>query len=175
MAIYLKLKKKPKTIDELIVELFSIYSISTRYLKATKTYKDPECKINQCCTGRYRSIDDFFEIVKTYFPKATEEEILYSLLHKVIRKHNKYYVLYCINCSTINKSTIIFIESISLFTDPPYFYSYMMSNTNSHFIWNKIWKSFKLNTAHKIINFQKSLIENATKKQCKIIKNNNYE
>lgn len=47
---------------------------------AHKTYSDKELTILQCKEAR-RSFYDLLEIVQTYFPQTTKEELAYRLLH----------------------------------------------------------------------------------------------
>lgn len=68
--IYLKLDNKPTTFSELLLELYGERSYSKCY-----TYKDEECTVIQCSAGSYRSVDEIFEIARTYFPEITFQEV----------------------------------------------------------------------------------------------------
>ncbi len=76
MAIYLKIDK-PNTIQELLLQLFSCYGY---YNTGAETYFDEACTQIQCESNKWRSFDDIFEIVNTYFPNTEEKEIMHELL-----------------------------------------------------------------------------------------------
>lgn len=112
--IYLKLKKQPTTIAELMTALFSFSTVGI--LKSVATYIDKECTRLDCNEDKYRSVDDLVEIVQTYFPNSTEEEILKQLLELKIHRGRVCYRLNMINCYNIVKPTICFIESRTINT-----------------------------------------------------------
>lgn len=104
--IYLKLTKKPRTIKEVITNLLS-YEVYLS-LKSCITYHDEEFNKVECFENKYRSIDDIVTIVQTYFPKATEKQIISALFNTVIIKNNIEYYMKVFACNDIKKPTVCF-------------------------------------------------------------------
>lgn len=105
MKIYLKLDKKPENIIELLYALFSYGIDTSNTVTNVITYNDEECQEIQCDCRKYRSFDDIFDIVNTYFPETPVEEVFKSMLILNIKntdkKSNLYPWLY--RCSTIKR------------------------------------------------------------------------
>lgn len=107
IMIYLKLKQEPKTIEELLTELFS-HKSNSGDIKSVETYKDKEYTIIDCDEDKYRSVDDLVEIVQTYFPDATPKEIFRTLIELKIYYDDDTYRLCMLNCDKINRPTMSF-------------------------------------------------------------------
>lgn len=105
--IYLKLKEKPKTIKDLLIELFN-YNTGGQ-LKSVETYSDKECTQIECDENKYRSIDSIIEICKTYFPRKSIKDIITEILFtKIENKHGSIYYIYMINCDEIKMPTMCY-------------------------------------------------------------------
>lgn len=105
MAIYLKLDKPPESIEELLRSLFNKFD-GEQWIRGVATYLEPECINIQCYSNKLRSIDEVCELVKTYFPNATNKEILFCIVTMTFVKNNKVHYLHANNCCTIYKSVI---------------------------------------------------------------------
>lgn len=156
--IYLKLKKKPKTISELLHELFSYHPEDSDTFSSVKTYTDPECKTLECGQGRYRSLDAIVEIARTYFPEATEKEIFLALINLKYNAYDEYYdetteyKIQFISCHDIYKPTVYF-------TDAPC-YSVYDSNIklkNSNYSWLDFMKILDFTTKEELAEYMESL------------------
>lgn len=99
MKIYVKFKK-PDTLKEFLYKFFD-----TLNKNSAQTFSDVECKVPQCDAGRRRSFDDLYDIVTTYFPEATIEEILKEL---ILLKPALYFYPYV--CGTINRPVITWMH-----------------------------------------------------------------
>lgn len=78
--IYFKGGNKAKTVEELLLNGFS-YPRCSIY-KFQPTYKNKNMRGLQC-KGARRSFKDLVAIVKTYFPKATKEQIAFVLVNDI--------------------------------------------------------------------------------------------
>lgn len=96
MKIYLKLKKKPTSLQDLFEKGYSDYGMFV------PTYSNPEYTKVQCERAR-RSFLDLYRIAKTYFPRTTKKEVAYVLLNEISN-------LCCFYCSTIKK--LIFVRDV---------------------------------------------------------------
>ena len=106
--IYLQKNFKPKTIKEVIIKLYSKTSNNSSLIKSCTTYSDPNCTIIECDENKLRSIDAVIEIIKTYFPEASDEEIFKELFDTVIIINGIKHVIYPIDCQDIKMPTISF-------------------------------------------------------------------
>jgi len=73
--------------DKSDTKIFSFNIEVHKHLKKNKikhelsdTYLNEECTFIQTVSGKFRSPDDLFEIIRTYFPDATNNEIMHELL-----------------------------------------------------------------------------------------------
>ena len=110
MAIYVKFaeENKPKTVREFLHKFFSSYK--EQYLRNVKTYSDKECTILQCNSDKYRSFDDIFELVKTYYPTVSIGTI-FKILLTLKPKHNDIvYNLFMMSCSGIKKINCLYVK-----------------------------------------------------------------
>lgn len=95
-------------LDDFIMNFFS--KKGCECYKSCNTYYDKECKELQCENGKYRSFDEFLICVNTYFPEVTYLELFDKLLTINFVKENKRYIFYMVNCTDIDKSTILFYD-----------------------------------------------------------------
>lgn len=110
MTIYVKFaeENKPKTVREFLHKFFSSYK--EQYLRNVKTYSNKECTILQCDSDKYRSFDDIFELVKTYYPTVSIGTI-FKILLTLKPKHNDIvYNLFMMNCSGIKKINCLYVK-----------------------------------------------------------------
>ena len=110
MAIYVKFaeENKPKTVREFLNKFFS--SHSEGYLRNVKTYSDKECTILQCNSDKYRSFDDIFELVKTYYPIVSIGTIFKILLTLKPEHNQSTYNLFMMSCSDIKKINCLYVK-----------------------------------------------------------------
>ena len=110
MAIYVKFaeESKPKTVREFLNKFFSSYK--EQYLRNVETYLDKECTVLQCKANKYRSFDDIFELVKTYYPTVSIGTI-FKILLTLKPKHNDIvYNLFMMSCSGIKKINCLYVK-----------------------------------------------------------------
>lgn len=100
---------------EFFKRLFS-YQVRDTMLLGIKTYYDKKCEFLQCPEGKYRSIDDIHECVKTYFPKATIEETITNLC--VANLQDGFFPLF-VSCDKIDKMTFAYYFHIDDWDDIP--------------------------------------------------------
>ena len=110
MAIYVKFaeESKPKTVREFLNKFFSSYK--EQYLRNVETYLDKECTVLQCKANKYRSFDDIFELVKTYYPTVSIGTI-FKILLTLKPKHNDIvYNLFMMSCKDIKKINCLYVK-----------------------------------------------------------------
>lgn len=100
--IYIKLNNPPESIVDLIVNFYQPPSgkIGGIDLRGVASYFDPECTKLQCPPNRLRSYEDTLELVRTYFPEATEEDVTRGILESALVKKVPLYIM---TCSTIRR------------------------------------------------------------------------
>ena len=110
MAIYVKFaeENKPKTVREFLHKFFSSYK--EQYLRNVKTYSDKECTILQCNSDKYRSFDDIFELVKTYYPTVSIGTIFKILLTLKPEHNQSTYNLFMMSCKDIKKINCLYVK-----------------------------------------------------------------
>ena len=110
MAIYVKFaeESKPKTVREFLHKFFSSYK--DQYLRNVKTYSNKECTILQCNINKYRSFDDIFELVKTYYPTVSIGTIFRILLTLKPKHDDIVYNLFMMSCSDIKKINCLYVK-----------------------------------------------------------------
>ncbi len=104
--IYLKLKSKPKRLNTLFRHLFN--HCRHGFFGSVETFRDEDCTILQCNSGRFRSFDDVYDIAKTYFPETTEKKVMKALLKLNLPYEGEKVKIYIANCHDIKKPTIAF-------------------------------------------------------------------
>lgn len=111
MAIYVKFaeESKPKTVREFLNKFFSSYKEG--YIRNVETYLDKECTVLQCEANKYRSFDDIFELVKTYYPTVKINTIFKILLTlKPKDSSQNTYNLYMMTCGGILKINCLYVK-----------------------------------------------------------------
>ena len=110
MAIYVKFaeENKPKTVREFLNKFFS--SHKENYIRNVETYSDKECTILQCKADKYRSFDDIFELVKTYYPIVSIGTIFKILLTLKPEHNQSTYNLFMMSCSGIKKINCLYVK-----------------------------------------------------------------
>lgn len=103
--LYIKAGRQP-TISQFLLEVFSYNKES--YMTSVETYYDEECLKIQCKAGKYRSFNEIFILVKTYYKSITVVKLAKLLLEmKIETDHIKYYS-YNMYCNDIHKPVILF-------------------------------------------------------------------
>lgn len=70
------------------------------------TYSDTNCTIIQCEEGKYRSVTELLELVQTYFPKTTLNDVL--LIIKRLIDEGHYIAL--VWCTVVNKVVVKYVD-----------------------------------------------------------------
>jgi hypothetical protein len=94
--IYLDLQSPPTSILDVIIKLHSGEGNSS-----VRTYSDKECTIRQCYGGAWRSYEDTLNIVRTYFPEATEEQVTHAIIDSESHLKESHLILY--SCDEIER------------------------------------------------------------------------
>lgn len=79
MAIYINFPPA-NTLKEFLLQLWIVPAPYYYNRKFIQTYSNEKCTKIQCEFGRMRSFDDILEIVRTYFPKTSAEQLFHELL-----------------------------------------------------------------------------------------------
>ena len=98
----------PPTVKEFLEQFYSRPCMSR--VHGVATYLDKSCTVIQCQPAKYRSLDDLFILVKTYYPTCTLEELV-NLLFTVKLCSNEFgqYVGFCPGaCPDIDNIRVIF-------------------------------------------------------------------
>lgn len=136
--IYLKIEK-PETISELLIALFQ--HSEGHYYVGTTTYSDEKCEVIQCENGKWRSFDDVYEIINTYFPGTDEKEIMHQILTTDFKRRITLYYPYFVFCSKIQKSTMILY---------PHIYSnstqFTYKKVDSKYCWGELFELLGIRT-----------------------------
>lgn len=87
------------------------------------TYSNRECTVEQCKKGAFRSVTEILEIVQTYFPKTTLEDIL-RIINSLISENNQIALIWCtqvkkvvLKYTTNQEKEFVTTYSISRFKD----------------------------------------------------------
>lgn len=131
--IYVNFKPE-NTVKEFLLQLFKIDPQLPYQIKFVETFLDKECKGQQTGYGRLRSFDDVLEIVQTYFPKCSVEQLFHEILVLELycksenlnfaRQKNRRLLLQLANCSTIRRIRIYYcIPSYNSLTEQIQLYS----------------------------------------------------
>lgn len=96
---------KKDSIQEFIVNLFN--HRDGYHFFSVETYSDKDCKIIQCYRNKYRSIDDLYNILNTYYNISYEELLHYLLMTRIKINDNIKYPQF-IYCSDTNLFTMCF-------------------------------------------------------------------
>lgn len=153
MNIYLKLDKKPKTIRQLLLKLFSAEQPGNSHITAVETYYDKECKHVQCTSPRSRSFDDVLDICKTYFPKTNPKIVFKNLiLLNPDFKNGEKTQMYFGNCGTINRIKFYYVtndtKKVSAYT--PF---NCTNKLGSRFSWQDLTDMLNIKTPTEYLNY----------------------
>ncbi len=103
-------EEKPETVRDLLKKMFSNNG-SFGCMTAIESYSNRKLTNIQCAKNRYRSFDDVFRIVNTYFPDTSSEEIIKTLLTlKVNNINNNSCNLMLSYCSDIRKPVMYYSD-----------------------------------------------------------------
>ena len=107
MKIYTTFGRQ-KTVRIFLEKLFSS-EYNFQRIQNICTYLDPECKIVQCYKDKFRSFDDIYDCVNTYYKNITPKALIHLLLtlNKKTSSGKELY-LHMANCSTINKIRMLY-------------------------------------------------------------------
>ena len=103
--LYIKAGRQP-TISQFLLEVFSYHKDS--YMTSVETYYDEECLKIQCKAGKYRSFNEIFILVKTYYKSITVVKLAKLLLEMEFKTDNIMYYRYILCCDNIQKPVILF-------------------------------------------------------------------
>ena len=84
--LYVKFKR-PRTIQEFLIKFFS-KARNTHDTHAQHTYHDKECKYLHC-SKPWRSINDIYRLVHTYYPSTTLKILMHNLVILRVPHKNK--------------------------------------------------------------------------------------
>ena len=141
MAIYVKFaeEKKPKSIKEFLIKFFNSYS--QQCIRNVPTYHNKEYTILQCSADRYRSFDDIFELVQTYYKTATVGKIFKILLTLYPKNgiDDKKYNLYMMTCAGIKKINCLYVSGDNLNNLNNYLYITRQKNFTSKYTYKQLF------------------------------------
>tara|TARA_R110000851_G_C12938072_1_gene551966 strand:- start:106 stop:639 length:534 start_codon:yes stop_codon:yes gene_type:complete len=104
--LYVKFKR-PKTIKQFLTKFYSEV-LHVKYRFPIQTYFDKACTKMQCRKHTYRSIDDLFILVKTYYPSATLKKLMKILVQLDLSTKDKQIRMIIGSCSGIDNIRIYF-------------------------------------------------------------------
>lgn len=148
--LYVKFKKPRNILD--FIKLFYSINRNKETLNAQPTYLDKECN-NLHCNLYYRSFDDIFTLVKTYYPSTTEKILMNILLKYRVNHGNRILIMHFGICRGTEILRVI-----------PYMSKYMGNSVskeipkNSKYSWSILFKLIGIETREKIEEIQKKLI-----------------
>src|SRR5882757_5488634 len=99
MSIYTKFGRQ-KTIRQFIKKFFD-NGVGTSSRTNVTTFHDKECNLIQCYPGKYRSFEDIFECIQTYYPSITIQKLMHILLTTTFKYKDNILYLHMGSCSTI--------------------------------------------------------------------------
>lgn len=140
--IYVKFEI-PERIQEFLVRFFDSKWEPDRVLNV-ETYLDVECTKVQCIAHKYRSFDDMFIIVNTYFPGTTEKELMHLLLTTPIYgRDGDRMSCYLAQCGTIRRIVFLFYQHSNEFhgSNP-----FMCSQYDSKWNWAELLNQLEIKT-----------------------------
>lgn len=93
---------RSKNVSDFISNLFN--SKTAGFYRAETTYKDKKHTKIQCDPNKYRTFQDVYDSVKTYYPNVTVKKVFSEILKLKKENHNPH-LLYC---SHIKKQTMCY-------------------------------------------------------------------
>jgi hypothetical protein len=147
MALYVKIEKQ-KTIKQFLTLLFSS-TLRRGYLTSLSSYTDSDFLKLQCKEGKYRSFDEVFEIITTYYPETTVIELMNELIDLKPRciETGVLKDLYTMFCSDTSKSVMLYHNYTSN--------NVSVQKGNSKYSWYTLFKMVKEESSKKINDLQK--------------------
>jgi hypothetical protein len=146
MALYVKIEKQ-ETIKQFLTLLFSS-TFRRGYLTSLSSYTDSDFLELQCEEGKYRSFDEVFEIITTYYPETTVVELMNELINlkpKCI-KTGVSKNLYTMFCGDISRSVMLYNNYAST--------EVSTEKGNSKYSWFTLFKMVKEKNSKKINDLQ---------------------
>lgn len=144
--------KKPNTIDKLLKLIYSKkFPPSTLY--SVNTYYDKDCKQLQCNKG-WRSFDDLYCIVKTYFPSTTEKILMTRLLKYRHSVNNTIYKMHFGHCDGAG-----ILRVMPYYIQPAVNY-YCITNQkmkNSNYTWVQLFGLLNLHDSDDVKKYLKNI------------------
>jgi hypothetical protein len=142
MKIYTKFGLQ-STINDFIKELFS--SWNGNYMLNVETYSDPDCTQIQCYKNKYRSFDDVFDCINTYYPDTPPEKVMHELLVADIKKPDEEQMyLHIGTCSGIQRIRMLYVKKSNRS------YGLDLNKYNSKWSWRELFDKLELKTAEQI-------------------------
>lgn len=90
--LYVKFKKT-RSVREFLLKFFVAHTSSPTYYTGGATWYNPECTQLQCDINKWRSFDDVYYLVRTYFPTVTPKKLIHELLVLYLNDTTKRYIL----------------------------------------------------------------------------------
>lgn len=147
--IYTKFGKKD-SIQEFIFNLFN--HRDGYHFFSIETYSDKDCKIIQCHKNTYRSIDDLYKIINTYYNINYRELLHYLLMTRISIIDTIKYPQF-IFCSDTDLFTMCFggmlLDLDSLEEDHKYYNIYSISSIS----WYKLFLELGIKTQEDLDNY----------------------
>jgi len=147
--IYIKLKKKPESIKELLTLFFSSELMDDRRLNV-ESYSNEECTDIQCDRNKLRSFDDILELVQTYFPSAEPKEVIHDLITLDLKTETgRELYPHLGDCSTINRIRFLYYKE----------YHYVefcnIEKRNSKYSWKELLSLLEINNNSELEEYVK--------------------
>ena len=115
MKLYVEFTRQGN-IKQFLTKVFSAKDdYDNNVLKSVATFYDKECKKIQCKSHKYRSFNDIYLLVKTYYPSVTKRRVMESLFNLELINDSNILYFYHINCGDIENYTICFCSNNSTY------------------------------------------------------------
>jgi len=168
--IYLKTKKTFLTVHELLKELYSggIRSYGSSWPQAIVTYKDNTNNSDiQCYQNKIRSFDDLKELILTYFPNLTLEEIVHEIITLDLSNDKQKFYFYPSSCSTIRLITIYYMDR----KKDTVHHLEAIPHYSSRYSWKELLALLKINNIYQLYDYiDKHKIKEVSKEKVEVIK-----
>lgn len=151
MKIYVNFEP-PATVKEFLKKFFSESNYAHQGFSAVETYFDKECSTIQCEKNKFRSFDDLFDLVNTYYT-VKPEELMHELLTANLKNGNYDVVLHMGNCSSIERIRMCFYKELApgnIFTLEKY---------NSKWSWGELLNMIGITNKEELIAYIKKYKE----------------
>jgi hypothetical protein len=104
--LYVKFKK-PRSVREFLLKFFTAHTLHQTHYTGGATWNNQECTNLQCDTNKWRSFDDVYYLVRTYFPTITPKRLIHELLVLYLNGTTKRY-LQMGTCGGMSRIRIIY-------------------------------------------------------------------